>query len=98
MISVPNAPDRPGFGKAVPGQSKFSDLASCDPAGLFKPEPGRAGPCYRPYRLFPGCLVGQPCLYSLAGLHRFGQPTHHEWLLCANRKIHGKCFPITEYD
>jgi len=44
----------------------FSDLAWPKPAGLVNPDPGQAGPGYRPdrlfpgyrlYRLFPGCSV-----------------------------------------
>ena len=31
----------------------LTDLAWPEPAGLVKPEPGEAGPAYRPYRLFP---------------------------------------------
>ena len=45
----------------------LSDLAWPEPVGfVIYTEPGPAWPAYRPYRLFPGCLIGRPGLYGLA--------------------------------
>ena len=31
-----------------------------EPIGFVRPEPGRAGPAYRLYRLCTSCLIGRP--------------------------------------
>jgi len=69
-----------GQASVKPGPACRNSLGSglagaCRPAGLVNPEPGLAGPTYRPYRLFPGCLIGRPGLYSL-GPHIRLRPTH----------------------
>jgi len=50
IASVPNRSGRP--------VQVLSNVAWPESAGLVKPDPRLAVPTYRPYRLFPGCLIG----------------------------------------
>ena len=67
IASVPNRSGRP--------VQVLSNVAWPESAGLVKPDPRLAVPTYRPYRLFPGCLIGRPGLYSLGRPIRL-RPTH----------------------
>ena len=93
-ISVPNGPGKPGRRKAWPGLWDLSGALDWpEPIGFVRPEPGLAGPAYRPYRLSTSCLIGRPGLYPFArnnGFPRAYKPSFKSVCQQRHNKEHEK--------